>query len=92
VRGLVRVIGESKALRDGGRWRSGGGSDTTPLPGPDVGLDVGGGGATKDDSGLGGGVGGRIRRAPPGLETPLPGKGGKLTVARVDSRPSLCIL
>ena len=91
----MRVIGESRALREGGRWRRGGGSDTTPRPGPDVGLDVGGGGATNDDSGLGGGVGGRIRSAPPGLDTPRPGRGGKLTVTRVDSErplPSLCIL
>ena len=56
---------------------------------------MGGGGATNDDSGLGGGVGGRIRSAPPGLDTPRPGRGGKLTVTRVDSErplPSLCIL
>ena len=67
----------------------------TPLPGPDTGLDVGGGGATKEDSGLGGGVGALIRKAPPGLDVPRPGRGGRLTVTRVDSerpRPSLCIL
>lgn len=103
-------MGESRALRAGGRWSSGGRSAGTPprkeesvaKPPRSGGLETlegGGGAATREDSGLGGGVGGRASlRAEPGpLAMPRPGRiGGRLTVTRGGSdlfvpRPSLCI-
>ena len=61
---MVSVIGDgagSRELRAVGSWRETGVS-WCPLPGPEAGLDVdtggGGGGPMREDSGLGGGVGG----------------------------------
>ena len=79
-------------------------STLCPLPGPEAGLDVtvggGGGGPMKEDSGLGGGVGGlpaSLCAVPgPWPVCSLLGSGGRLTVTRVDSEcfapTSLCII
>ena len=98
MRGVVRLMGESKALRLGGRLcRSTGGESARLCCG-------GGGGATSEDSGLGGGVGGRggLRSAPPGLGWGRGWRGGRETAARVavvddvvstlEPRPSLRIV
>ena len=99
MRGVVRLMGESKALRLGGRLWSRTGGDGALLCCWET-LGGGGGGARREDSGLGGGVGGRggLRRAPPGLWMDLLAwMGGRETAARVvvsglPTKPSLRIL
>ena len=104
LRGLVRVIGDgagSRELRAVGSWSETGVSTGTwcPLPGPEAGLEVdtggGGGGPMREDSGLGGGVGGGCEPASLWAEPGpcLRGSGGSLTWANVEDEElaSLCI-